>query len=99
MTEHVTPVRTYLLVAIALVVLTAMTIAASFMPLGPLHAPVALALATAKALLVVLYFMNVRRSGPITRIVIIVALFWFGILIVGVLDDYLTRTWLSVPGH
>ena len=59
----------------------------------------ALAFATAKALLVVLYFMNARRSGPMTRIVIIVALFWFGILIVGTLNDYLTRTWLSVPGH
>ncbi len=52
-----------------------------------------------KALLVAFYFMNVRHSSGLMKIVIIVALFWLGILIAGTLDDYLTRTWLSVPGH
>ncbi len=99
MHEEITPIRTYVFVAILLALLTLGTIGASFIPLGPWHGAVALAFAAAKAALVVLFFMNVRHSGPITKIVIIVALFWFGILIVGVLDDYLTRTWLSVPGH
>lgn len=87
------------MVAVGLVVLTLATIGASFLPLGRFHMPVALIFATAKALLVVMFFMNVRHSGPLTKIVIIVALFWLGILIVGAMDDYLTRTWLSVPGH
>lgn len=99
MTEEVTPIRTYMLVALALMVLTAATIAASFLPIGRWHGAVALALATAKALLVLFYFMNVRRSGALMKITIIVALFWFGILVVGTMDDYLTRTWLQVPGH
>jgi cytochrome c oxidase subunit IV len=99
MTEEVTPVRTYLFVAAGLVVLTLATIGSSFLPLGRFHMPVALTFATLKALLVVMYFMNVRHSGPLMKIVIIVALFWLGILIAGTLDDYLTRTWLSVPGH
>ncbi len=97
---HVVPVRTYLTVAAGLVVLTAATIGASFLPLSSgLHTASALLFATAKALLVALYFMDVRRSGPLTKIVIIVSLFWFGILVVGALDDYLTRTWIHVPGH
>jgi cytochrome c oxidase subunit IV len=99
MTEEITPVRTYVFVAIGLILLTLGTIGASYLPLGPLHGAVAIAFAVAKALLVVMFFMNVRHSGPMMKIVIIVALFWFGILIVGTLDDYLTRTWLSVPGH
>lgn len=99
MTEELTPVRTYVLVALLLVLLTLGTIGASYIPLGPFHGAVALAFAAAKAALVVLFFMNVRHSGPITKIVIIVALFWFGILLAGVLNDYLTRTWLGVPGH
>ena len=99
MTEELTPVRTYVMVAFALVVLTLATIGASYLPLGPWHSAVALAIAAAKALLVVLFFMNVRRSGPVTKIVIIVALFWFGILVMGTLDDYLTRSWLSLPVH
>ncbi len=43
--------------------------------------------------------MNVRRSGALTKITIVVALFWLGILVAGTLNDYLTRTWLSVAGH
>ncbi len=99
MTEELTPVRTYVFVAIALVLLTLGTIGASYLPLGPFHAIVALAFAIAKASLIVFFFMNVRHSGPMMKIVIIVALFWFGILMMGTLDDYLTRTWLGVPGH
>ena len=79
--------------------LTFATVGVSYLPLGRLHAPIALGFATLKALLVALYFMHVRRSGALTKIVIIVALFWLGILIVGVMDDFLTRTWLSTPGH
>jgi cytochrome c oxidase subunit IV len=99
MAEHVTPVRTYVIVGGVLLALTALTVAVSFVPLGILHVPVALAIATAKAVLVVLFFMHVRHSGPITRLVIAVALIWLFILIAGTLDDYLTRSWLGVPGH
>jgi cytochrome c oxidase subunit 4 len=97
--EEVTPVRTYVLVALALMLLTIATIAASYLNIGRWHSAVALGLATAKALLVLLYFMNVRRSGALMRITIIVALFWLGILLLGTLNDYLTRTWLALPGH
>jgi caa(3)-type oxidase subunit IV len=60
---------------------------------------VALAFAAVKASLIVFFFMNIRHSGPMMKIVIIVALFWFAILMAGTLNDYLTRTWLGVPGH
>ena len=99
MTEEISPVRTYVLVAGALIVLTLVTVGASYLPLGRWHPAFALIIAAAKALLVVLFFMNVRHSGPLTKIAIIVALFWFGILLVGTLNDYLTRTWLSGAVH
>jgi cytochrome c oxidase subunit 4 len=99
MTEEITPVRTYVLVAFALVLLTLGTIGASYLPLGPFHAIVALAFAVVKASLIVYFFMNIRHSGPMMKIVVIVALFWFGILMAGTLNDYLTRTWLGMPGH
>jgi cytochrome c oxidase subunit 4 len=100
MIEHVTPVRTYILVALALVLLTAATIGVSFIPLGPFHLVASLVFAIAKATLVVLFFMHARYSGPVTKLVIVVALLWLGILIAGTIDDYLTRAWLYVPpGH
>jgi hypothetical protein len=44
-------------------------------------------------------FMNARRGGPTTHLMIVVGLFWLGILIVGTMKDYLTRAWLGIPGH
>ena len=99
MVERITPARTYLLVAIVLLILTLCTVGASFLPLGPFHTPVALGFSVVKAILVAWFFMNVRYSGPVTRLVILVAIIWFGILLVGVTDDYLTRGILGVPGH
>lgn len=99
MVEKVTPVKTYVMVAACLLGLTALTVGVSFIPLGPLHLVAALVFATAKAVLVVLFFMHARYSAPQTRVVIAVAILWLGILIFGTMQDYLTRSWLGVPGH
>ncbi len=99
MVERITSTRTYLIVALALVALTLGTIGASYLDLGRWHPVVALAFAATKATLVVLFFMHARYSGPLTRVVIVVALVWFGILLLGTVDDYVTRTWLALPGH
>lgn len=100
MVEKVTPVRTYVIVAACLLVLTALTVGVSFIPLGPFHVVAALVFALAKAVLVVLFFMHVRYSAPQTRLVIVIAILWLGILMFGTMQDYLTRSWLGVPpGH
>ena len=99
MAEPITPTRTYVLVALALLALTLGTIGASYLDLGRWHTAVALAFAAVKATLVVLFFMHVRFSSSLARIVIVVALVWFGILVFGTMDDYVTRTWLGIPGH
>lgn len=99
MVERVTSVRTYVLVAIALLLLTIGTIGASFLNLGRFHVPVALTIATGKAALVVLFFMHARYSDRLTRVVIIVAILWLGVMIAGTMNDYLTRTWFGEPGH
>ncbi len=99
MVEPITDTKTYVLVAIALLILTLCTIGASFLNLGHWRAPVALAFAVVKATLVVLFFMHMRYSGPLTKVALIVALVWLGILLMGTVDDYVTRTWLGVAGH
>jgi cytochrome c oxidase subunit IV len=87
------------MVAGGLLLLTLGTIGASFLSLGPFHIPVALGFAVAKAILVAWFFMHVRFGGNITRLAIVVGIVWFGIMLVGTMDDYLTRSWLGVPGH
>lgn len=98
MIEHITPRRTYLLTAFALLVLTALTYAMTLVDLGPFNTLAALAIAAVKALLIVLVFMHVRYSGRLTRVVIVVSLALLIGLMVGTLDDYVTRTWIGVPG-
>jgi len=96
---HVVPVRVYLAVFAALMVLTAVTTAAAFHDLGPLNNVVALGIATLKATLVVLFFMHVRYGTRLTPLILAASLFWLLILLGLSLCDYLTRGWLGVPGH
>jgi cytochrome c oxidase subunit 4 len=96
MAEHVLSRRTYLLVFVALLVLTAATVAVSYVELGPAHIAVALAIATVKVLLVALFFMHVLHSGRLVWLIIGAAVLWFGILLGLTFSDYLTRGWLDV---
>ena len=96
---HVVPVRTYFLIFATLLVMTALTTAAAFVDLGPLGNVVAMAIASFKATLVVLFFMHVRYSTKLTGLVVTAGLFWLLILVALTLADYFTRGWLGVPGR
>jgi cytochrome c oxidase subunit 4 len=92
MSEHVMPSKLYYGIWIALMVLTVVTAAVSFVDLGPMNTVVALVIATFKAVLVVLFFMHVKyASEKLTKLVVISAIF-FLILLLGLsMMDYLTR--------
>lgn len=93
---------TYLLVLVALVILTFLTIGISFAPLaGKWHIVLGLIVATIKASLVVLFFMHALVSPRLTWVVIAAAVFWM-VVILGALtlQDYLTRGLIPfMPGH
>jgi cytochrome c oxidase subunit 4 len=91
MAEHVTPVRTYVLIFLALMVLTIVTWLAAQVDLGWANDVVALTIAVAKALLVLLFFMHVRYSTRMTVLTAAAGFFWLGILIFLTLNDYWTR--------
>jgi cytochrome c oxidase subunit 4 len=95
MAEHVVPPRTYYTVFVALIVLTVLTVTAGFLDLGPWHTLVGLAFGAVKAGLVVLIFMHLWYSPRLLWIILAAGLFWFGIMVVLTLTDYLTRHWLS----
>ena len=77
---------------IALLCLTVVTAAVSFVDLGPLNTIVALVIATFKALLVVLFFMHVKyTSEKLTKTVIIASIFWLLLLLALSMADYATR--------
>jgi cytochrome c oxidase subunit IV len=98
MTHHVMPVRTAVTVFIALLLLLVATVGAAHLPLGPLHFPVAMTIATIKAGLIVWYFMHVQYSHRLTLIVAAASFLWLGIMLALTLTDYLTRGALDIPG-
>ncbi len=99
MTQHVDSVKTYAAVFIALIVATVVTTAVAFIDLGPFSVVVALAIACVKMLLVALFFMHVRYSTRLTRLVLSGAVVWLGILLAFTLADVFSRGWLGVPGR
>ena len=99
MSEHIDSVKTYALVFGALIVATIATTAVAFVDLGAFSVVVALAIAVCKMLLVALFFMHVRHSPKLTRLVLLGGLMWLGILILVTLTDFSTRGALGVPGR
>jgi cytochrome c oxidase subunit 4 len=96
MTEHAHPtVKTFVLVWATLLVLTALTVFAATLELGPFNAVVALIIATVKALLVLLFFMELRYSTALTKVAVVSAIFFLMLLVGLSLADYLTRGWSS----
>lgn len=91
MSVHVSPVRTYVGVFLALMVFTALTIWAAFIDLGAFNNLVALGIAVTKAVLVILFFMHVRYSTRLTAIVVACGFFWLLLLLVLTWADYATR--------
>ena len=93
--------RTYTLVCAVLIVLTALTVTVSFLPLeGGWHIAAGLTIGLAKATLVVLFFMHALHSSRLTWVVIAAACFWLGLLLVLTLADYVSRDAIPfVPGH
>ena len=96
--EHIDSVKTYAAVLITLLALTVITTLVAFVDLGDFSVVVALAIAVTKMLLVALFFMHVRYSTKLTRLVIVGGLLWLAILLLLTLSDFYTRGWLGTPG-
>ena len=90
---HVVPTRTYYVVFAILMLCTYLTVQIAFLDLGAMNTVAALGIAVFKATLVVLFFMHVKYSSRLTWAVVLGSVFWFGILIVLTMTDYLTRAW------
>src|SRR5437762_13291288 len=100
MTEHADPVKTYALVFLSLLALTGITTRVAYVDLGHFSVVVALAIAVVKMLLVALFFMHLRHSTMLTRIVVIGGLLWLAILIGLAMSDFVSRGWLnSIPAR
>ena len=97
MSQAIVPSKTYVLVFFSLVGLTLLTTAVAFVDLGAFNTVVALVIAFCKMLLVIFFFMHLRYTRGLVRIVLFTGFFWLALLIGLTMTDYRTRTWTSVP--
>ena len=97
MSGHISPKSTYYAIFGALMVLTAITVAVAFVNLGSWNFPVALGVAITKATLVVLFFMHVKYSSRMTKMVVGMAFFFLACLFGLTMTDYLSRGWDTSP--
>ena len=77
----------------ALMALLALTLGAAFLPLGPAKPWIGYGIAAAKAALVLVFFMDLRREGGLARLATLAAFAWLAILLSLVAADVATRGW------
>jgi cytochrome c oxidase subunit 4 len=97
MAQHHHSIKPYVLVLGALLVLTVVTYGAALVHFGhPWSDLIALVIALAKASLVVLFFMHVKGSTPLIKLVAAGGFFWLLLFFAFMLADYLERsTWVE----
>ncbi|MEP6819209.1 MAG: cytochrome C oxidase subunit IV family protein [bacterium] len=95
MSEYIVSVKVYVMIFLALMAGTALTVWAGLQDFpGQLNVIIAMTIAVVKATLVVLYFMHVRYSSKLIWVIVTSALFWLVILFALTFSDYWTRGWL-----
>jgi cytochrome c oxidase subunit 4 len=67
------------------------TCAIAFVPLGSANLPISLVIAAAKASLVGLFFMRLRKDSPLNRLASCIGPAWIVIMFLLMFADYATR--------
>jgi len=89
-----THIRLMVAVWLGLLLLLALTVGLSFLPLGDLSPLASIGIAAAKAALVVWFFMHLRQDSGIIRLVALAAVIWIAILLTLPWIDFSSRNWL-----
>jgi cytochrome c oxidase subunit 4 len=89
--QHILPLKTYLAVAGALMVLTVVTVAVSYVDLGGWNAVVAVFIAAIKASLVALFFMHLKYDNKVYLIIFLTSILFLALLLSLTFFDILTR--------
>lgn len=92
MSEHIASRKLYFFVFFSLLVLTLLTWQIAYINLGKWNTVVALVIAVCKASLVGAFFMHLKWSASMIRMVIFAAVFWLAIMITLTVGDFFSRT-------
>ena len=91
MSEHIVSPKIYVVIFLALMAFTLLTVFAAVHDFGQMNVVIALVIATIKASLVILFFMHGKYSARRTKLVIVAGFFWLAIMLGLTVADYSTR--------
>jgi cytochrome c oxidase subunit 4 len=91
MSEHIAPRKLYYFVFFSLLILTFLTWQIAYIDLGKWNTVVALFIAVCKASLVGVFFMHLKWSASMIRMVIFAAVFWLAIMMTLTIGDFFSR--------
>jgi cytochrome c oxidase subunit 4 len=94
---HVASVKSYVGIFLTLMVFTIITVLVAYVNLGQFNKVVALSIASIKATLVILYFMHVKYSSRLTKLVVLAGFFFLALLLGLTMADYGSRAWVQFP--
>ncbi len=95
--QHVASPKLYVAIFAALLLGTALTVVAAYQDFGHLNLPIAMLIACAKATLVVLFFMHVKYSTPLVKLMMPTAIVFLAVLLSLLACDYLGRMMPVTP--
>src|SRR4028119_1435932 len=93
--HHIVTPATYVKAILVLMVLLIVTVLAARVEMGILNVPIALLIATVKALVIMMYFMHLKFSSKLVWIFAGAAFVFVGIMFALTMSDYFTRDWLA----
>lgn len=91
--HHVVTPGVYSIVFGTLLFFTGLTVVAAYIQMGIFNPVVALAIASTKAVIVILFFMHVKYQSKLVKMTVGAGFFTFLVLITMTLSDYISRAW------
>lgn len=91
--HHIVSPLQYSFVFITLLIGTAITVVAANFDMGVFNPIIALAIASSKAVIVILFFMHVKYQSNLIKMTVGAGFFAFLVLITMTLSDYMSRAW------
>jgi cytochrome c oxidase subunit 4 len=91
--HHIVTPKVYAMVYISLLIGTALTVWAADQNFGVFNPIIALAIASTKMVIVILFFMHVKYQSNLIKMTVGAGFFTFLVLITLTLSDYISRAW------
>ena len=91
--HHIVTPTQYAMVFGTLLAFTGITVGAAYVELGIFNPVVALAIASTKMVIVILFFMHVKYQSNLVKMTVACGFFTFIVLITMTLTDYMSRAW------